>query len=98
MDEPNQREEAVFEAALALLPDQRDAYLARACGNDDQMRIRVEALLKAHLQAAGTLESEAATLPRSTITLNLPLTEKPGDRIGRYKLLQQIGEGGCGVR
>ena len=27
----------------------------------------------------------------------LPLTEKPGDRIGRYKLLQQIGEGGCGV-
>src|SRR5207245_706707 len=28
---------------------------------------------------------------------NIPLTEKPGDRIGRYKLLQQIGEGGCGV-
>ena len=29
--------------------------------------------------------------------LVIPLTEKPGDRIGRYKLLQQIGEGGCGV-
>ena len=25
------------------------------------------------------------------------MTEKLGDRIGRYKLLQQIGEGGCGV-
>src|SRR3989441_6414983 len=27
----------------------------------------------------------------------VPLTEKPGDKIGRYKLLQKIGEGGCGV-
>src|SRR5258707_13267008 len=40
--------------------------------------------------------------PKQTIALVgtellVPLTEKPGDRIGPYKLLQQIGEGGCGV-
>src|SRR5204863_4458566 len=34
------------------------------------------------------------TLAVPPVTL---LTEKPGDRIGRYKLLEQIGEGGCGV-
>src|SRR5438270_9654248 len=38
----------------------------------------------------------AAAGPAETGTPNL-LTEKPGDRIGRYKLLQKIGEGGCGV-
>jgi serine/threonine protein kinase/Flp pilus assembly protein TadD len=32
-----------------------------------------------------------------TIEINLPVTEKPGDKIGHYKLLQQIGEGGCGM-
>jgi serine/threonine protein kinase len=41
----------------------------------------------------------AAPVPNSppkTISLTIPLTEQPGDRIGPYKLLQQIGEGGCG--
>src|SRR4051812_6174331 len=42
---------------------------------------------------AGASASDA----KHTIALNIPLTEQPGDRIGRYKLLQQIGEGGCGA-
>src|SRR6202451_2171445 len=33
----------------------------------------------------------------STVPISQPPLMKSGDRIGRYKLLQQIGEGGCGV-
>ena len=35
--------------------------------------------------------------PHPTIDLTGSVAEKPGDRIRRYKLLEQIGEGGCGV-
>src|ERR1017187_8712457 len=35
--------------------------------------------------------------PSTDLPPTVPITEKPGDRIGRYKLLERIGEGGCGV-
>jgi serine/threonine protein kinase len=76
---------------------ERAAYLAQACGNDAQLRQQVENLLQAHEKAGGFLEEPAAAPPGKTVVLSTPLTEKPGDHIGHYKLLQQIGEGGCGV-
>jgi len=42
-------------------------------------------------------QRRASQPPSGTIVLSFPVTEQPGDRIGHYKLLQQIGEGGCGV-
>src|SRR5437867_4096470 len=97
MNEPEQREEVVFEAALRLTDHQRAAYLDQACGGDTELRRSVDALLDAFERAGGFLKEPATPAHSRTVAVSRPPTEKPGDRICRYKLLEQIGEGGCGV-
>ncbi|MBL9139915.1 MAG: serine/threonine protein kinase [Verrucomicrobiales bacterium] len=90
-----QRDLEVFTEAVALPADQRPAFLDRACGDDSHLRRRVEGLLATYGRVGDFLEA-----PPEEITRGRPgatVSEGPGDRIGRYKLLQQIGEGGCGV-
>ena len=99
MTDPPDRELAVFSAARQLPVRERAAYLDETCADDASLRQRVEELLRASEQAGAFLESPAAVPlgPGGTLRLELSPAEKPGGRIGRYKLLQQIGEGGCGV-
>src|SRR5258708_3646904 len=87
---------AVFTEALRLPPEERDRYLSEACKGDGEFRLRVEALLQAYEQAGDSLGRPAAERPPKAAQV-LAAGEKPGDRIGHYKLLQQIGEGGSGV-
>ena len=63
---------------------------------DAPLRQTVEALLRAHKQAPA-LAGLPQPAPKPTILVSIPVTEQPGDKIGPYKLLQRIGEGGCGV-
>ena len=97
MNTPHERDESIFEAALQVPPEQRAGYLSQACGGDAQLRQRVEVLLRDHEQAARFLAESAGSPPRPPVRTSVVLTEKVGDKIGHYKLLQQIGEGGCGV-
>ena len=105
MKEPLEHEIAVFSAARQLPVAERAAYLDEACAGDGALRQRVEELLQAGEQAEGFLQEPAPGAQRPaapsaapTLVLNMAAAgEKAGDRIGRYKLLQQIGEGGCGA-
>src|SRR6266849_8089122 len=96
MNDSPDRDVVAFAEALQLSAGERSAYLERACGADEQLRRRVERLLKAHDQAGDFLERPApGVAPEAGAEASVG--ERPGDRIGRYKLLQQIGEGGWGV-
>ena len=85
------------EASTRPTPAERAAYLDGVCGCDVALRAEVEKLLAAHDQAGAFLEEPALPAPELAAALPTPPTEQAGDKIGPYKLLQQIGEGGCGV-
>lgn len=94
-DSPN-RDVEMFTDALALPRAERAGYLERACDGDGELRRKVEALLEGHDRIGDFLENSPQTTSLQAGS-KLSAGEKPGDHIGHYKLLQQIGEGGCGV-
>jgi WD40 repeat protein/serine/threonine protein kinase len=97
---PTSREHSLFTEALeCATPQARAACLDSGCGSDSALRLRIEALLRAAESADDFLEQPPTGLAPcdGSPSVVVGRSEKPGDRIGRYKLLQQIGEGGCGV-
>src|SRR6202050_5245546 len=85
--------ESIFTQALGKPDPERTAYVDQACGGDPGLRQRVLALLEAHAGAGG---ESFLTLPPRRAPSDVA-DEGPGTRVGPYKLLQQIGEGGMGV-
>jgi len=90
--------EDIFLAALEKgTPEERAAFLNAACKDDSDLRRRVERLLEAHPKAGSFLEAPARPDGEETAAY-VPTGEHVGAVIaGRYKLLEQIGEGGMGT-
>ena len=94
MRETAASEENILAEALDLASIQaRAAYLETACAGDSRLRNEVEALIQAHEAAAGFLEHKPHTRPSGENNV----AERPGAFIGRYKLIENLGEGGFGV-
>src|SRR5690242_9590284 len=96
MGDSRHNEVELFAKAIQLFGEERSAFLDVACAGDVGLRRRIEALLRSDDRLGNFLEEP----PSSSIPLcraKATAWETPGDRVGRYKLLEQIGEGGCGI-
>jgi serine/threonine protein kinase len=99
-------EKALFEVALNLQEGEvREAFLIQACQNAPALRARIEELLSAYAVADDFLEAtllggkadqrdEAESIPETDAS---DLATGVDTRIGRYRVLERLGEGGCGV-
>ena len=84
--------EAVFQEALALEAADRSEFLERVCP-DAGFSARIDALLAAHDQESGFLPGGDSI---ETVASDVSASEETGMLIGRYKLLEKLGEGGFG--
>jgi len=108
---PSDRAAVIFEQARQLGEEARETYLREACKDDSKLRGLIDGLLIVHAkqgsflaepthappqisaeESADAEKAGAATTELPTSTLSTP----ESTQIGRYKLLQRIGEGGFG--
>lgn len=103
MNDANQHLLTLFTAALEHAAGaDRDAFLNEACAGDAALRARVEALLRAHEPKGRFLEPDADSTSdgpsAAPMAETAHLSTTTGSVIaGRYKLLEEIGEGGMGA-
>lgn len=103
-----QRLREIVSRAIALPKDQREAYIAHASESDTALAAEARELVAAHdaagsfmgsptnKQASPPVAGPSDPTPPTPPTLSAPLREGPGTRVGPYKLLELIGEGGFG--
>jgi eukaryotic-like serine/threonine-protein kinase len=85
----------LLQSALALLPQERSAFLSQACGDDESLRSEVESLIASHDDARNFLE-----VPISHIAADLILPGRAGlaagQKLSQYKIIRSLGAGGMG--
>lgn len=95
MKERYQQLKEIFQAALELVPDARGAFLDEACQADSALRAEVDELLAAHERTS--YFDAAALLAEDLLPTTSASSTMPGQHLGSYRILREIGHGGMGT-
>lgn len=91
------RVDAIFDGALTRSPDERAAFLDEACGDDEELRRRVEGLLEAAEVGDSFLDGIAPGVRMDADARPDAAGTGEGHEIGPYRLVELVGEGGMGA-
>src|SRR5262245_40501577 len=94
-----QKVEEIFQAAVELLPEERERYVAEVCAQDSDLKRDVESLLSQY-DSAGELLDEPVYGNTEMSVLESFVEEKDpmlGRRLGSYRIEREIGRGGMGA-
>ncbi len=94
--ERHRRISHIFSEALEHSPGEREVYLARVCEGDEELRVEVEALLRAHQDASGEFLSSSALGVATRMLVMSQTASRVGQTIQHYQIQSLLGAGGMG--
>jgi serine/threonine protein kinase len=90
----------LLQSALEQEPGERDAFLSRACADDEPLLHEVRSLLSSSEKAGDFIERPELNVPAMAAALgfrDVSAGVKGGTTIDRYRIVRRIGEGGMGA-